>query len=58
MSNNLLSKLTSYSWWKMAISGCWNDLINSINFELYVVTRDVAGDHSCSYIGNLTGKSG
>ena len=57
MSENLLSKLTSYSWLKMAISGRWNDLINSINFKPYIVTRDVAGDHFRFYIGNPTGKS-
>jgi hypothetical protein len=57
MSENLLSKLTAYSWLKMAISGRWNDLINSINFKPYIGTRDVAGDHFCFYIGNPTGKS-
>jgi FkbM family methyltransferase len=57
MSENLLSKLISYSWLKMAISGRWNDLINSINFEPYIVTRDVAGDQFSFYIGNPTGKS-
>ena len=57
MSENLLSKLTSYRWLKMAISGRWNDLINSINFEPYIVTRDVAGDQFSFYIGNPTGKS-
>ena len=56
MSENLLSKLTSYSWLKMAISGRWNDLINSINFKPYIITRDVAGDHFSFYIGNATGK--
>jgi hypothetical protein len=51
MSENLLSKLTSYSWLKMAISARWNDLINSINFKPYIVARDVAGAHFRFYIG-------
>jgi FkbM family methyltransferase len=57
MSENLLSKLSSYKWLREAASPRWNNLVNSINFAPYTISREVAGERYSFYIGNPAGKS-
>jgi FkbM family methyltransferase len=57
MSENLLSKLTSYRWLKEAISPRLSNLINSLHFEPHTILREVAGEQCSFYIGNPAGKS-
>jgi FkbM family methyltransferase len=52
-----MAKLTSYRWIKLAASGRVNDLVNSINFKPYILSRVTAGEKYLFYVGSPQGKS-